>query len=226
QSDPVGRGFSDGHDTFEVVGVARDTKYRNLREPPRMTMYLPLAQAYVPTVSLVVRTGGDPRSLAPLIQARLHTIEPSLAIYNSRTLLEHVGRSLYLERMESLIFGFLGLLALILTAIGVYGVVAYSVAQRTRELGIRIALGAQKKDVLQLILRKGLVLVAWGSVIGLVACHWLSRLISSQLYGVSPNDPITLLTVAALLGGVALLASYIPARRATKVDPLVALRYE
>jgi len=128
--------------------------------------------------------------------------------------------------MESLILGFLGALALILTAIGVYGVVAYSVAQRTRELGIRIALGAQKKDVLKLILTKGLVLVAWGSVIGLVACYWLSRLISNQLYGVSPNDPATLVSVAALLGGVALLASYIPARRTTKVDPLVALRYE
>ena len=128
--------------------------------------------------------------------------------------------------MESIILGFLALLALILTAIGVYGVVAYSVAQRTRELGIRMALGAQRRDVLKLILLKGVLLVAWGSAIGLVACYWLSRLISSQLYGIKPYDPATLVSVAFLLATVAILASYIPARRATKVDPLVALRYE
>jgi putative ABC transport system permease protein len=226
QTDPVGRSFNDGRETFEVVGVARDTKYRNLREPSRMTIYQPLAQAYVPTMNLVVRTAADPAKFAPTIQNRLHSIEPALTIYNVRTLLEHVGRSLYVERMETIIFGLLGLLALVLTAIGVYGVVAYSVAQRTRELGIRMALGAQKMDVLKLILVKGLVLVAWGSAIGLVAAYWLSRLIASQLYGVSPSDPVTLVSVAVLLGGVALLASYIPARRATKVDPLVALRYE
>jgi putative ABC transport system permease protein len=128
--------------------------------------------------------------------------------------------------MESVVLGFLGLLALVLTAIGVYGVVAYSVAQRTRELGIRMALGAQRKDVLKLVLREGLILVASGSVIGLLACYWLSRLVASQLYGVSPYDPATLVSVAVLLATVAFLASYIPARRATKVDPLVALRYE
>ena len=128
--------------------------------------------------------------------------------------------------MESLLLAFFGLLALVLTAVGIYGVVAYSVAQRTRELGIRIALGAQRKDVLMLILRQGLALVALGSAIGLVACYWLSSLVSSQLYGISPGDPVTLVSVAVLLAAVALLASYIPARRATRVDPLVALRYE
>ena len=224
--DPVGQSFNDGAKTYEVVGVARDTKYRNLREAPRNTMYQPLAQSYRSSMTLLVRTAGDPASVTPLIQNELQAMEPALTIYNVRTLLEHVGRSLYVERMETIIFGLLGLLALVLTAIGVYGVVAYSVAQRTRELGIRMALGAQKMDVLKLILVKGLVLVAWGSAIGLVASYWLSRLIASQLYGVSPSDPVTLISVAVLLGGVALLASYIPARRATKVDPLVALRYE
>jgi putative ABC transport system permease protein len=226
QTDPVGRSFNDGHDSYEVVGVARDTKYRNLREPPRMTMYQPLGQAYMPTMSLVVRTASVPKTFVPIVQNRLHSIEPALTIYNVRTLLEHVGRSLYVERMESVVLGFLGLLALVLTAIGVYGVVAYSVAQRTRELGIRMALGAQRKDVLKLVLREGLILVASGSVIGLLACYWLSRLVASQLYGVSPYDPATLVSVAVLLATVAFLASYIPARRATKVDPLVALRYE
>jgi predicted permease len=224
--DPLGQSFSDGRTTYEVVGIARDTKYRNLREAPKNTMYEPLAQSYRANMTLLVRTSGDPSSIVPVVRNQLHAIEPALTTFNVRTLSEHVGRSLYVERMETIIFGVLGLLALVLTAIGVYGVVSYSVAQRTRELGIRMALGAQKRDVLKMILVKGLVLVAWGSAIGLVACYWLSRLIANQLYGVSSSDPATLASVAVLLGVVALLASYIPARRATKVDPLVALKYE
>ena len=225
-TDPLGHSFSDGQTAFEVVGIARDTKYRNLREAPRNTMYQPLAQSYRPSMNLLVRTAGDPARVAPVIQTQLHAIEPALTVFNLRTLFEHVGRSLYIERMESLLLAFFGLLALVLTAVGIYGVVAYSVAQRTREVGIRMALGAQKKDVLKLILVQGLALVAWGTGLGLIGCYWLSRLVSNQLYGVSANDPATLVTVAALLAAVALLATYIPARRATKVDPLVALRYE
>ncbi|HKO62401.1 MAG TPA: FtsX-like permease family protein, partial [Pyrinomonadaceae bacterium] len=224
--DAVGRSFSDGQETFEVVGVARDTKYRNLRETQRMTMYRPLAQGYVPSMNLVARTSVDHGTIASSIQRRLQAIEPTLAVYNIRTLEDHIGRAVYVERMQSITLSSLGLLALILTAIGIYGVVAYSVAQRTREIGIRIAVGAQRSDVFKMVVVKGLVLAAWGSAIGLVACYWLSRFISSQLYGVTPYDPVTLIAVAAILGVVALLASYIPARRATKVNPLVALRYE
>jgi predicted permease len=224
--DPVGRSFNDGLTTFEVVGVAGDTKYRNLREPPRLAMYEPLAQSYRPSMNLLVRTANDPARLGPAIQTQLHSLEPALTIFNVRTLMEHVGRSLYVERMESVLLTSFGLLALVLTSIGIYGVVAYSVVQRTREVGIRMALGAQKRDVVKLILVKGLVLAAWGTGLGLIGYSWLSRLVASQLYGVSPNDPATLAAVAALLIAVAILASYLPARRATKVDPLVALRYE
>jgi macrolide transport system ATP-binding/permease protein len=225
-ADPLGRSFWDGDTTFEVVGVARNTKYRDLREAPRMTFYLPLAQSYRPSMNLMVRTTGEPSEIAPSVQARLRAIEPTLTVFNTRTLFEHVGRSLYVERMESLLLTFFGILALTLTAIGIYGVVAYSVAQRTREVGIRMALGAQKRDVLKLILAQGVALVAWGTGLGLIACYWLSRLVSSQLYGISAYDPATLASVVAVLIVVALLATYIPARRATKVDPLVALRYE
>jgi macrolide transport system ATP-binding/permease protein len=225
-SDPLGRSFYDGDTTFEVVGVARSTKYRDLREPPRMTFYIPLAQSYRSSMNLLVRTTAEPLQTAPAIQARLRAIEPSLTVFNIRTLFEHVGRSLYVERMQSLLLTSFGILALTLTAIGIYGVVAYSVAQRTREVGIRMALGAQKKDVLKMILAQGLALVAWGTALGLLACYWLSRLVSSQLYGVSAYDPATLSSVVVVLVVVALLAAYIPARRATKVDPLVALRYE
>jgi macrolide transport system ATP-binding/permease protein len=225
-SDPLGRSFYDGDANYEVVGVARNTKYRDLRETPLMTFYLPLAQSYRPSMNLMVRTAGEPTQVVPGIQARLRALEPGLTVFNIRTLFEHVGRSLYVERMQSLLLTFFGILALTLTAIGIYGVVAYSVAQRTREVGIRMALGAQKKDVLKMVLAQGLVLVVWGAAIGLVACYWLSRLVSSQLYGVSAFDAATLAIVVAVLMVVALLATYIPARRATKVDPLVALRYE
>ena len=226
KGDPIGQSFSDGQSSFEVVGIARDTKYRNLREAPRNTMYQPLAQDYRPSMNLLVRTAGDSGTAANLIQTQLHAIEPALTVFNIRTLNEHIGRSLYIERMESVLLAIFALLALLLTAVGIYGVVAYSVAQRTREVGIRMALGAQKRDVLKLVLMKGLLLVAWGTGLGLIGCYWLSRLVAAQLYGVSANDPATLVTVAALLAAVALLATYIPARRATKVDPLVALRYE
>jgi predicted permease len=226
KEDPVGRSFNDGVTTFEVVGVAGDTKYRSLREAPRLAMYQPLVQSYRPSMNILVRTASDPAALAGPIQTRLHSIAPALTVFNVRTLFEHVGRSLYVERMESLLLAFFGLLALMLTAIGIYGVVAYSVAQRTREIGIRMALGARKKDVLKLILAKGLMLVVWGTGFGLIGCYWLSRLVSTQLYAVEPNDPLTLAAVATLLLAIALLASYIPARRATKVDPLVALRHE
>jgi len=226
KEDPVGRSFNDGVTTFEVVGVAGDTKYRSLREAPRLAMYQPLVQSYRPSMNILVRTASDPAALAGPIQTRLHSIAPALTVFNVRTLFEHVGRSLYVERMESLLLAFFGLLALMLTAIGIYGVVAYSVAQRTREIGIRMALGARKKDVLKLILAKGLTLVVWGTGFGLIGSYWLSRLVSTQLYAVGPNDPLTLAAVATLLIAIALLASYIPARRATKVDPLVALRHE
>ncbi|HEY6232330.1 MAG TPA: ABC transporter permease [Pyrinomonadaceae bacterium] len=224
--DPVGRSFNDGHDTYEVIGVARDTKYRNLREAPRTTLYQPLTQSYRPSMNLLVRTAGEPKSILPAVQARLRQVDPATTIFNPRTLSEHVGRSLYVERMESLLLAFFGSLALALTAVGIYGVVAYSVVQRTREVGIRMALGAQRRDVLRLILMKGLVLIGWGTALGLLGCYWLSRLVASQLYEVSPFDPATFATVAAVLVSVALLASYLPARRATKVDPLIALRYE
>jgi putative ABC transport system permease protein len=224
--DPIGRSFNDGDTAFEVIGVAADTKYRNLREPSRLALYQPLTQSYRSSMNLLVRTANDPSTMAPAIQTQLHSIAPTLAVFNIRTLFEHVGGSLYVEKMESLLLVFFGSLALMLTAIGLYGVVAYSVSQRTREVGIRLALGAQKRDVQKMILAKGLTLVVWGAGFGFIGVYWLSRLVATQLYGIGSNDPATLATVAAILLAVALLASYLPARRATKVDPLVALRYE
>ena len=223
---PLGRTFYDGNTTFEVVGVARDTKYRNLRESPRMTMYRPLAQFYASSINLLVRTRSDPAVMLPAIQNRLGSVEPAIAVFNVRTLKEQVDRSLYVERMQSFLLSLFGLLALLLTAVGIYGVIAFTVSQRTREVGIRMALGAQKRDVLKLILTRGFLLAAWGTGVGLIGCYWLGRLLSNQLYGITAYDPATLAVVSLMLVAIVLLSSYIPARRATKVDPLVALRYE
>jgi predicted permease len=223
---PLGHTFYDGNTTLEVIGVARDTKYRSLRESPRMTMYRPLAQFYSSNINLLVRTGSDQAAMLPAIQNALRSFEPAIAVFNVRTLSEHLDRSLYVERMQSFLLSLFGVLALLLTAIGIYGVIAFTVSQRTREVGIRMALGAQKRDVLKLILTRGLLLAAWGTGVGLVGCFWLGRLLSNQLYGITAYDPVTLVVVSLMLVVIVLFASYIPARRATKVDPLVALRYE
>jgi putative ABC transport system permease protein len=224
---PVGQTFSTGPDeTFEVIGLARDTKYRDLRERPRMTMYQPLAQFYFPSVNVLVRAAGEPSDVLPAIRERLRALDPTLPLFNIRTLPEHIGRSLYVERAQSLLLVVFGALALVLTAIGIYGVIAYTVAQRTREVGLRIALGAQKRDVLMMILKKGLALTLGGIGAGVLGSFWLSQLVASRLYQVSATDPMTFAAVALLLAGVALLACYLPARRATRVDPMIALRYE
>ena len=160
-----------------------------------------------------------------LLQA-IHQIDPEQPIANVQSMEQIVRETFARQRFSTVLLVSFSLASLLLAAVGVYGVLAYLVAQRTREVGIRMALGAQKKDVLKLILIRGMLLAAWGTGMGLIGCYWLSRLVSNQLYGVSAHDPATLVTVAALLIVVALSASYIPARRATKVDPLAALRYE
>ena len=224
--DPGGQSFFDGNSTFEVVGVAHDTKYRNLREPARTTMYQPLSQAYSSSMNLLVRGAGDTSLLIPAIRQQLLAIDPRLAVFNLRTLPEHIGRSLYVERMQSLLSTLFGTLALLLTAVGLYGVMAYTVNQRRRELGIRIALGAQRRNILKLVVGQGLVLTLIGVLAGLAGAFALTRLMSSLLFNVAPTDVRTFASVSVLLIVVALLACYVPARRATKVDPLVALRYE
>jgi putative ABC transport system permease protein len=225
-ADPVGQSFSDGANNYEVVGVARNTKYRDLREAPRMTMYLPLAQDYSSAMNLLLRTTLPPTSLIAPLRQQLAALDPALPVFNIRTLPEHIGRALYVERMQSVLLALFGSLALVLTAVGLYGVMSYTVAQRTREIGIRMALGAHKSDVLRFVLSQGMKVTLIGVAIGIAAALVLTRLVASQLYGVSGTDPLTFGAIAVLLTLVALLACFIPARRATKVDPLVALRYE
>ncbi|HSS19139.1 MAG TPA: ABC transporter permease [Pyrinomonadaceae bacterium] len=211
---------------LEVVGVARDGKYRSLGEAPRPYIYQPVLQSYDPKMTLVVRTTGEPRSVAGAVSQQIRDLDANLPIADIKTLREQVDLSLFPSRIAAWTLGGFGLLALLLSAIGIYGVVSYSAAQRTREIGVRMALGARKKDVLSLVLGEGLSVIAIGLVVGLLLAFLATRAIASFLYGVSGTDPLTFAGVPLLLGFIALVACYVPARRATKVDPLNALRYE
>jgi predicted permease len=211
---------------LEVVGIARDGKYRSLGETPHSYVYQPVLQSYDPKMTLVVRTTGDPLALAAAVRESIRTFEPNLPVADISTLADQVNLSLFPSRVAAWVLGGFGALALLLAAIGLYGVVSYSVAQRTREIGVRVALGAKEKDVLRLVLGEGLFVIAVGLAIGLLLAFAATRVVAGFLYGVGPTDPLTFIGVPVLLGGVALVASYVPARRATKVDPLVALRYE
>jgi len=177
-------------------------------------------------VTLVARASGDPRAVIAALRREVQQLDPSLPLYNVRTLTEHMQVPLFPARMAAAVLGSFGVLALVLASIGIYGVMSYVVAGRTREIGVRMALGADRRAVLRLIVGQGMMLAMIGLLIGLVVAFAVARLLTSLLYGVSPADPLTFTGVVFLLATVAALACYIPARRATKVDPLVALRYE
>lgn len=225
---PIGKRlklFGD-QDYREVVGIVGDSKYNSLTEPRRPFLYLPLLQEYAPQVNLHVRTSSDPKTLVAALRGEVQAIDPSLPALNVETLSERVENSLGGERTQATLLGSGGLLALLLAAVGLYGVMSYTVAQRTREIGIRMALGAGRGNVMGLVLKQGVTLVSAGVVLGLGAAFGITRLLSSLLFGVSAVDPLTFIGTSVVLLAVSLLASYIPARRATKVDPLIALRYE
>jgi predicted permease len=211
---------------LDVVGVARDGKYRSLGETPHPYIYHPQLQSYDPKMTLVVRTTGEPRSVAGAVREQIRALDANLPVADVKSLRDQVDLSLLPSRLAAWTLGGFGLLALLLAAIGIYGVVSYSVAQRTREIGVRMALGAKEKDVLRLVLGEGLFVIAVGLALGLLCAAAATRVIAGFLYGVGATDPVTFAGVPLLLGFIALGASYIPARRATKVDPLVALRYE
>jgi predicted permease len=210
-----------------IVGVVKDAQYVNLRESLRRHFYVPATQdATLTNLTLHVKTSSDPNVVAEQLRAQLKALDPHLPLYNIKTLSREIDESLIQERMVTWLSTAFGLLATLLTALGLYGVLTFSVARRTREIGIRVALGAQRWDVFRLIMIRGVILVGVGVAIGLGASLAFSKLLSSLLFGVTPNNVTTLVGVSVGLIAVALLACYIPARRATKVDPLVALRYE
>jgi predicted permease len=210
----------------EIVGVVKDGKYFSLGEAPQPYVYFPIFQDYSGDVTLIARSVTDTSALLAALRREVNALDATLPVYEVKTMEEHLGFSLFPMRVAAAMSGSFGLLALALAAIGIYGVMAYAVSQRTREIGIRIALGAQESDVLRLVAGRGLTLVAIGLLIGLIAALLLTRFMESLLFGVSATDPLTFAVITSLLTFVALLACWIPARRATKVDPMIALRCE
>ena len=210
----------------EVVGVVGDTVVNNIGEVPVLLAYLPIMQDYAPAVTLQVHTKRSPEALIGGVRSRIQSLDPNLAITNVQTISQIIAQGLWAPRTGAAMLTVFGGLALVLAALGVYGVLSYSVNQQTREIGIRMAMGAERSHVLWLVVGQGLRLTAAGIVLGLIVALVLMRQLSSLLFGVSAYDPVTFGGVALLLVLVALLACYIPALRATRVDPLVALRYE
>lgn len=227
--DPIGKRFRLG-DTKgawkTIVGVVGDVLHRGLDAPHTMQVYLPNTQFTDSMVILAVRTTNDPTSLAAAVRSEITTLDPQVPISEVATMDEVVSASVANQRFAALLFLFFGAIALTLTAVGIYGVISYGVAQRTHEIGIRLALGANSREVLKMIVSEAMKPALLGAALGLCAAFGLTRLLTRLLYNVKPTDPPVFAAVLLLLIGVALLASYIPARRATRVDPMVALRYE
>ncbi len=228
-ADPLGKAISlrgPAGPFLTVVGVAQDGKYQTMSEDPVPFAYFPLEQEYRPVVTLLARTNGDANAAVRAVRASLLAADPDLPIFNAQTLGEHLALTLLPQRLAAVILGSFGAVALLLASMGVYGIVAFSVSRRTREIGVRVALGAARHDVIRLMVMKGLRPVAIGVGLGLVAALGVTRLLRGFLTGVSPTDPATFITVVAAFLTVALSACLLPARRAARVDPLVALRSE
>ena len=229
--DPLGKHLSfqsnNGQPVWrEIVGLVGPVKHIGLDGVVRGQLYIPHAQNSRSSLFIAVRTANDPATMMASVKSALQSVDKDLPVYNIKTMDEYLSNSVAQKRFSMMLLGLFAVIALALAVIGLYGVMSYSVAQRTHEIGIRMALGAQKKDVLKLVVKQGMVLAGIGVAIGLGGAIALTRYMESLLFNVTATDPLTFAVIAIILAVVALLASYIPARRATKVDPMVALRYE
>ena len=229
--DPIGKRIrfgppEDNEPWHTIVGVVGEVKHERLDASTRKSVYLPHAQVPIGGSRLAIRTEGRPESLIGAVRNQVRELDPDLPVTRIMTMNEVVTRSVWQQRLYTALFGVFAAVALILATVGIYGVMSYAVTQRTREIGLRMALGAQRTDVVKLVVGHGVVVTAIGVGVGLAAALGLTRLMSSLLFGVTATDPITFAAVSVLLAGVALGACFVPARRAAKVDPMVALRYE
>ena len=229
--DPVGRRMRTGSTDapgpwMTVVGVVADVKQYGLDSEQKTQFYRPLRQLPLRPLSLVVRTAAEPAGLTPALRQAFASVDADLPIDKVRPMGQLLDDASAPKRLSFLLLGSFAATALLLAAVGIYGVLAFSVAQRTQEIGIRMALGARRRDVLWMVFGQGLRLALAGVALGVTAAFGVTRLMSGLLFGVSPTDPATLVAVSALLLGVALLACVVPARRATRVDPMVSLRSE
>jgi predicted permease len=211
---------------YEIVGVVKDVHYFGLREALQPMIYFPIWRPNARSRSICIRTGRDSAQLAAAIRHEVTSVDPGIPVLSVRSMQEEIDNDILVDRLVATLSGFFGLLALLLAGVGLYGVISYGVTRRTREIGIRMALGAQRGSVLWLVMRRAAAFLLIGAVIGVPAALFATRLVKSLLYGISAQDPIAIVIATFLLGSVAALASFLPARRATKVDPMVALRHE
>jgi ABC-type antimicrobial peptide transport system permease subunit len=212
---------------MEIIGVVKDFKYLGVRDAVTRQALIPyLGLPFAINMTSYVRTAMPPEQAFNLIRRTVANLDPNLPVYNMRTLENTIDESLLNERMVASLSAMFGALATLLAVVGLYGVMAYTVEQRTREIGIRVALGAQRGNVVWLVMKEVVVMVGIGFAIGLPAAWLSSKLVASLLYGIQPDDPVSIAAAMAVLAGIALLAGYIPAARASRVDPLRALRYE
>ena len=228
--DPIGKRIkitSEDFSSREIVAVVKDVKQSDWTAKPRPEMYLPYLQATSPRyLTLVIRTSSEPMKLATAVQSEVWAIDKNLPVSEIMSMEEAISASIAQQRFNMLLLSIFAAVALLLAVVGIYGVMSYSVTQRTHEIGIRMALGARASDVLRMIVGQGMALVAIGIGVGLVGAFLLTRLMESLLFGVSVTDPLTFIAISVILAGVALGACFVPARRATRVDPMIALRYE
>ncbi|HEX8174893.1 MAG TPA: ABC transporter permease [Pyrinomonadaceae bacterium] len=228
--DPIGKRINLGNPEkspwLTVIGIVRDVRQKALNEEPYPQMYVPYAQFPSRSMTLLARTSNEPSMLVPAIRSELSSMDKDQPLYNVRTMERVMSESIARQRFSMLLIAIFAGVGLVLASVGIYGVMSYTVAQRTHEIGVRMALGASAGDVLKMVVRQGMLLAVAGTGVGLVASFLLTRFISSLLFNVSASDPLTYLLLSLLLISVALLACLIPARRATRVDPMVALRYE
>jgi ABC-type antimicrobial peptide transport system permease subunit len=224
----LGRRVQGWGEWFTIVGVVQDTKVFRLTEAPTPYFYVPIRQIYRPEMGLVflVRTSAPIDAALFALRREAQTVDTSVPVFDASSFDDSIAASLFGQRISAALLSVIGSVALLLAAVGLYGVIGYSVAQRTNEIGIRMALGAQASDVLRPVLGQGVKLAGIGIFAGALASLALSRLLARFLFGISATDPVTFLEVALLLSVVALAACYIPARRACRLDPVIALRYE
>jgi predicted permease len=211
---------------YEIVGIAGDVRQRSIWGEPAPYLYVPVYQRYFPVMMLQVRTEGNPMTMLPVLERELAALDPDLPVFDARTLRAQMAEVLAVERTAAALLGAAGLLALILSVSGVYSIMAYSVARRTREIGIRMALGAHQRAVLAMILKQGMALAVLGILAGIGAAWALARLIAGYLHGASPADPLIYAAVIIILAAAAALACYVPSRRAARIDPATSLRRE
>jgi putative ABC transport system permease protein len=227
--DPLGRRLrlrNRARELYEIVGIAGDVRQRSIWGEPAPYLYVPVYQRYFPVMMLHVRIEGNPMTMLPVLERELAALDPDLPVFDARTLRTQMAEALAVERTAAMLLGAAGLLALVLAVSGVYSIMAYSVARRTREIGIRMALGAHQRAVLAMILKQGMTLAVFGILAGIGAAWVLSRLIAGYLHGASPTDPLIYASVVMILAAAAALACYLPSRRAARIDPATALRRE